>query len=741
LIGRTLSHFRITAKIGEGGMGEVYRAEDTKLGRDVALKVLPAELAGSQERLERFQREARTLAALDHPNIVTIHSVEEAEGVHFLTMQLVDGKPLSEVIPEGGMPVEQILEVATPLADALAAAHEKGVIHRDLKPGNIMVGADGRVRVLDFGLAKAGQAPGEDAHTQMATEPLTAEGRVLGTMAYMSPEQLAGKNLDARSDIFSLGVVLYQMATGRRPFEGDTPVSTITAILHETPPSVSSIRDSLPSSLDSVIARCLEKDPGGRYQSAEELGASLSKGQGTDRDIFRPSRLQAGLGGLAILMVMIAIFAQWRADNEAPPTLETIVTDSQQRRPSIAVLPFTNVSGEPEQSYFSNGLTEELITELSKFQELSVVALASTLPYADGAVDVREIGQELGVRYVLRGSVQKAGETIRMTVELSDASDGKRLWGESYDRSLTASDVFSLQDELTLAVVSEIANSYGALFQAEFEQTRRKPPTSLNSYDCILRVYDYLQIHSSEKHRAARDCMESAVAADPDYVEAIAWMGYLYGEEFHHRYNERPNEYDALERALELGEKAARLDTVSQVTHGTLAMTLFARRESERAFIEARRAVDLNPRNALWLALLGLYTAQGGDVETGMPLVREAILLTPHPPTWVHMAFFYDHYMAGRYEEALASARLTNWDGDFRVPLFEAAALGQLGRVQEATSSLEELRRLWPRPNADLFDELVVRHAIAPSFVEALMAGLAKAGLEGLPDDPGARSE
>ena len=734
LIGWTLSHFRITAKLGAGGMGEVYRAEDTKLKREVALKVLPNELAGSQERLGRFQREAETLAALDHPNIVTIYSVERDEGVHFLTMQLVEGKPLSELIPADGLPVERILEIAKPLIEALAAAHSKGVIHRDLKPGNIMVTNDGRVKVLDFGLAKIGQAAGEAAHTQMPTELLTEENRILGTLAYMSPEQLGGKDLVASSDIFSLGVVLYEMATGKRPFDGDTPVSTITAILNETPTSASSLRDSLPPSLDSVISRCLEKDPQQRYRNAEELGMALGgveadpAGGGSGRPIVR-----FATGALVLLAAIIAGFSFWPSSDDQVEPKPTEVASEQTQGPSIAVLPFSNASGDPEQEYLSNGLTEELITQLSKYQELFVVARTSTLGYKDQSVDVRSVGESLGVRYVLQGSVQTVGDKIRLTAQLSDARDGRQLWGESYDRDLTASDFFSLQDELTDEVLSAIAGSYGALFQAELAQAKRKPPASLDAYDCILRVYDYLHDHSPEKHLAARDCLELVVDEDTDYVDALAWLAYLYGEEYHHRWNARPEEYDALGRAQQFGEKAVQLDTVSQVAHGCMALTLFMRGDYDRATIEAQRAVDLNPRNALWQGLMGLYLCQLGNSERGLPMVREAIQLSPHPPAWFHMATFYDHFLNARYNEALAEARLLDRAGDFRIPLFVATSYGQLGLVDEAAPALDEFRTLWTMPLEDLRTELIQRHAIAPELTDLLLEGLAKAGLEGLP--------
>jgi serine/threonine protein kinase len=277
LIGRTLAHYRITAAIGAGGMGEVYRATDTKLGRDVALKVLPAEMASSPERLERFRREARAVAALNHPHIVTIHSVEEADGVHFLTMELVEGQPLDHLIAEGVLPRERFLEIAAALADALAAAHDKGIVHRDLKPANVMVGRDGRVKVLDFGLARMrGPQADESTGSQLPTDLHTSEGAVMGTAPYMSPEQVSGLEVDHRTDIFSLGVVLHEMATGTRPFQGSSAAALLSAILRDPPPAVTDVRPDLPRELDWLISRCLEKDRNLRTQSAREVRDGLA---------------------------------------------------------------------------------------------------------------------------------------------------------------------------------------------------------------------------------------------------------------------------------------------------------------------------------------------------------------------------------------------------------------------------------------------------------------------------------
>jgi Tol biopolymer transport system component/predicted Ser/Thr protein kinase len=334
MVGQTLGHYKILELLGKGGMGVVYRAEDTTLKRQVALKVLPA---SSQERLERFQREAETLAALDHPNIVTVFTVELDEDVHFLTMQLVEGMPLSDLIPKGGMPLERIFETAIPLADALAAAHDKGVIHRDLKPANIMVTDEGRVKVLDFGLAKLRQEAQAPIATQLPTEPLTEEGRAVGTVPYMSPEQVEGKEVDHRSDLFSLGIILFEMATGQRPFHGDSPASVMSAILRDTPPSVTELSTSLPRDLAKIIRRCLVKEPERRFQTArelaielEELQSEVASGEAWQSVSSSPSRHPALLlGGIAAagivlaavmaLIVWVVRFDAERATDESEP--------------------------------------------------------------------------------------------------------------------------------------------------------------------------------------------------------------------------------------------------------------------------------------------------------------------------------------------------------------------------------------------------------------------------------------
>ncbi len=323
MIGKTVLHYKILEKLGQGGMGEIYRATDQKLGREVALKVLPSEMASSPERLDRFRREAKALAALDHPGIVGVFSVEEADGVHFLTMQLVEGRSLDQVIPKGGLPLEALLNHATALADALAAAHEKGIVHRDLKPANVIVMDGGRLKVLDFGLAKM-SAPQDEglAYSEAPTDVQTREGVVMGTVPYMSPEQLSGRTVDHRSDIFSLGILLYEMAAGRRPFEGRSSVELASSILRDTPPPLSKARPELPAELERILSRCLEKEAASRYQSTSEL--------------------------------LVALAALGRGE-EAKPSTDT--APSLPTSPSIAVLPFRNQSGDPEQEAFASGIT------------------------------------------------------------------------------------------------------------------------------------------------------------------------------------------------------------------------------------------------------------------------------------------------------------------------------------------------------------------------------------------------
>ncbi len=389
--GSRLGPYVIAARLGAGGMGEVYRARDPRLGREVALKVLPEAFAHDRERLARFEREARTVGGVSHPNIVTLFSIEEDAGLRFLTMELVERQTLDRLVAPGGLPLARVLEFAIPLAEALVAAHARGVVHRDLKPANVMVTREGRVKVLDFGLAKSASEHPAPGTTQAPTQdsPLSSAGAVLGTVRYMAPEQVRGGAVDTRADLFALGVMLYELAAGRRPFTGATPADVCSAILRDTPAPLTSLRADLPADLDRIVGRCLAKAPGERFAGASELCDELRRLQ---------RALERGADGSSVAAAAL--------------------------RSSIAVLPFSNMSADPENEFFSDGLSEGLLNVLAKIPELKVTGRTSSFAFKGRHEDLRDIGHKLGVGTLLEGSVRKAGSRVRITAQLIKAEDG-----------------------------------------------------------------------------------------------------------------------------------------------------------------------------------------------------------------------------------------------------------------------------------------------------------------------------
>ena len=456
--GQRLGSYEIVAPLGAGGMGEVYRATDTKLGREVALKVLPAEMAASPERLERFRREAKALAALDHPGIVTVHSVEEADGLHFLTMQLVEGQPLDRLIPEGGMPQDRLLAIAASLSEALAAAHEKGIVHRDLKPANVMVTKAGRVKVLDFGLAQVTAGEEETPRgSELSTAMRTRDGIVMGTVPYMSPEQVQGRAVDRRTDIFSLGVILYEMATGRRPFRADSAAGLMSAILRDEPEPAVRLRSGLAPALCRVIERCLAKEPAARFQTAADVEAALQ------------GKPEAESGRVV----------EHRSDDLRKAGLAVGEPDTK----SIVVFPFANLSPDPDTEYFSDGLTDEIITDLSRVRALRVISRSSAMRLKGDGRSLAAIGRDLACRYVLEGSVRRAANTLRITARLVDAPNDVQLWADKYGGTLD--DVFDIQERVSRSIVDALEIR---LTPQEAEQLAERPIADVRAQECYLRA-------------------------------------------------------------------------------------------------------------------------------------------------------------------------------------------------------------------------------------------------------------
>jgi serine/threonine-protein kinase len=653
--------------------------------------VLPRELAQSPERLERFEREARTLAAVDHPNIVTIHSVEEAAGVRFLTMAYVEGRTLGELIPRRGLPVDQCLKLAVALTDGLRAAHERGIVHRDLKPGNVMVEGAGRLRILDFGLAKL-QAPATSSissqlETGTMSPAMTREGSILGTYPYMSPEQAEGKPTDARSDLFSFGVVLYEMATGERPFKGGSPAALISSILKDRPRPLGELRTDLPARLSEIVERCLEKDAADRFPSAAAVHQALSD---LEREVLsgdaallthRPATRTTAMRTAALaaaLLVAVVLAGLWLRRVEPPPG------GGGSRIASLAVLPLRNLSGDPEQEYFADGMTEALITDLSKIGALRVISRSSAMRYKGTDKPLADIARELRADALVEGSVVREGNRVGITAQLIEAASDRTLWAERFERDLRG--ILKLQGEIARAVARQVEATLTPEEHARLTNVREIDP---DAYEAYLKGSFHLKKLTPEGIEKGLVYLNEAVEKDPG--SPLTHAGLALGFSLAASHSRSPPR-DAFQKAQAAYRKALELDDTIAEAHAALAETKLYREwdweGAERAF---RRAIELDPSLARSHVHYAWYLNLVGRQDEAVAEMKRARQLDPLDPLWAAWLGFI-HWNAGEYEEALVSAReaLELDPGDARAFRTLGLALAGKGSYQEAIAAQEE---------------------------------------------------
>jgi non-specific serine/threonine protein kinase len=719
MIGQTVAHYRITAKLGSGGMGVVYDAEDTKLGRHVALKFLPPELAGDASTLERFQREARAASALNHPNICTVHAIDQHDGQHFIAMELLEGQTLAERIREGAFDLAGLLELGIQIADALESAHAKGIVHRDLKPANIFVTPRGQAKILDFGLAKiertrgAVEAEASEAPTAVSPQELTQAGSTLGTVSYMSPEQARGQVTDARTDLFSLGTVLYQMATGALPFPGETSAVVFDAILNREPAPVGTPSSGLPPELGRIFGRALEKDRSLRYQTATDLKTELLR---LKRDTESGGRQAAEL-------------SESRGGTAKPS------------EKSVAVLYFENLSGVKEDEYFRDGVTEDIITELSKIKGLKIFSRSTVLSYRDKAAAPAQIGQQLGAAFLLTGSLRRAGARLRINAELVDTQKDFPLWSERYDREMK--DVFEVQDEIAHKIAEALRVT---LSPQEQEALAAKPTEDLQAYDLYLRGKSFARRLTRQDLEFALQMFENAVAQDPGFALAHAAIANACAQ--YHLHFERADRW--IERAVAASEKASSLGEDAPEIRVAEAWIHYAEEKYDEAIQGVREAIDRKAdcEGAYYLLGRALFAAgkyqevvdmaesaiaaAGEDYNIYVPVInalgamgkedaaRNVIqqrieLLESHLKTIPEDArgrtlLATDYASVGRPEDAERDATLamTLRPNDAMVMYNVACVFGQLGKKPEALDAIKKAweagfkDRSWARRDPDL---------------------------------------
>ena len=690
--GTRLGAYRVLAALGAGGMGEVYCAHDPRLERDVALKILPIEVARDPTRLERFSREARIIAALNHPNIVTVHSTEEADGVRFFTMELVRGRTLDALIKLGGIALAEFFEIALPLADALTAAHQKGITHRDLKPGNVVMSTDGRVKVLDFGLAKPSAPPGGPGDLDITAPPMTTPGMVVGTLPYMSPEQVEGTAVDHRSDLFSLGIMFYELLTGCRPFTGDSSPALMSSILRDSVPGVSELRADVPMALSDLVSRCLQKRPDDRVQTAREVYQELRRLQ---RAVDPGARRQD---------------QPTRAADRAP-------VDSLR----IGVEPFT-WQGTADAESVASGLTEDIRSGLSRFAYLSV--LAGSARADDGRP---RDSREARARYAVEGSIRGSADRLRINARLVDTEHATQLWSDTYERGLAGSNALAVQDDVADRIVATVADTYGVLMQSMTAAVGYGPLSGMSSSEVGLRYWRYHRQHTALEHEQLRDAMEALAEREPTRATAWAALAHLYCHETMFGFNPRP---ESLRRARQAATRAMDLDVGNQHAWEALAVSCFFDHDRAGFLDAAERAIALNPRNTNTAAWIGTLLAHMGEHDRGIEIVDRAIALNPYHPRWYYFAHFVAHYDRGNFTEALHAARKVNLPDHLWSQFALALSCAELGLADEGQRALDAFFRIAPELAAGgeaSVRDLTARWKWSNDIVERIMDGFRKA--------------